>query len=220
MYSARSVQRNFVCNRTAIPGEGDDDGHAGFLAHVFWVFFAQKFWEFLDTWFFLLRMSFRQVTFLHIFHHCSINIVVGMIIPFEFKGDMYLPILLNAFVHVLMYTHYLVSALGGSTPWKPYLTSLQLGQFVLIATQSAMSLSSGDGCGAPYFAKIAMVAYMASMILLFGNFFFHSYVLKNSKMPLGSGVIKEQGHAKVELPSTFAAGDIHYQVTPIGRPMP
>merc|ERR1719183_2690588 len=190
MYSARSVQRNFVCNRTAIPGEGDDDGHAGFLAHVFWVFYAQKFWEFLDTWFFIMRMSFRQVTFLHVFHHCSINIVVGMILPFEFNGDMYLPILLNAIVHVLMYSHYLVSALGLSTPWKPYLTSMQLLQFILIATQSAMSLSSGDTCGGPYFGKALLVAYMASMLLLFGNFFLHAYILKKPSTKFGGRVLK------------------------------
>merc|ERR1719238_925444 len=138
--------RKFVCNTTITPGDKSDSGNAAFLAHVFWVFFAQKFWEFLDTWFFLLRMSFRQVTFLHVFHHCSINIVVGLILPFDFNGDMYLPILLNAFVHVLMYSHYLVSAIGLPTPWKPYLTSMLLTQFALIATQSAMSMSRGDAC--------------------------------------------------------------------------
>merc|ERR1740121_2778641 len=171
-----------------MPGSSDDNGHASFLAHVFWVFYAQKFWEFFDTWFFILRKSFRQVTFLHIFHHASINIVVGLILPFEFNGDMYLPILLNALVHVLMYSHYLVSALGLSTPWKPYLTSMQLLQFCTIAVQSAVSLSRGDSCGGPYFGKIAMVAYMGSMLVLFGNFFYHSYVL-NKPSTSSAGVV-------------------------------
>lgn len=236
MYSARTVQRNFVCNQTAIPGEGDDDGHAGFLAHVFWVFFAQKFWEFLDTWFFLLRMSFRQVTFLHVFHHCSINIVVGVILPFDFNGDMYLPILLNAFVHVLMYSHYLVSAIGLPTPWKPYLTSMQLIQFCLIAVQSSVSLYYGNSCGAPYFAKILMVTYMMSMLVLFGHFFFKSYIMKTPATSLG-GVMKRPepvqvtkthcgratldstGLADIVVPASFK-GELVYQLTPIGVPMP
>jgi len=236
MYSARSVQRNFVCNRTVIPGQGDDDGHAGFLAHVFWVFFAQKFWEFLDTWFFLLRMSFRQVTFLHVFHHCSINIVVGLILPFDFNGDMYLPILLNAFVHVLMYSHYLVSAIGLPTPWKPYLTSMQLVQFCLIAVQSAVSLHHGSRCGAPYFAKVIMVTYMMSMLVLFGHFFLKSYVMNKPSTSLrgvmkrpepvqvtrthcGRVTLDSAGVADIAVPTSFK-GELVYQLTPIGAPMP
>mmetsp|Transcript_33695 Transcript_33695/g.60982 ORF Transcript_33695/g.60982 Transcript_33695/m.60982 type:complete len:401 (+) Transcript_33695:63-1265(+) len=235
VYSATSVERKFVCNQTVIPGENDDD-HAAFLAHVFWVFYAQKFWEFLDTWFFIMRMSFRQVTFLHVFHHCSINIVVGLILPFEFNGDMFLPILLNAFVHVLMYSHYLVSAVGLPTPWKPYLTSMQLLQFCLIAAQSSMSLTRGSSCGAPFFAKIIMVIYMASMLLLFGNFFLRSYVLKKPASSLG-GVMKKPepvqitkshsgrvtldstGSADLMVPASFT-GELLYQITPVGKPMP
>lgn len=238
LYVLKTYPFQFVCNKTFVPGSKEDPGYASLMSHLFYVFYAQKFWEFLDTWFFILRKSFRQVTFLHVFHHCSINIVVGLILPFEFSGDMYLPILLNAIVHVLMYSHYLVSALGLSTPWKPYLTSCQLMQFTLIATQSARSLMSGDSCGGPYFGKAIIVSYMGSMLLLFGNFFFHSYVLKKPSTKFGGGVVKRMdpmqvtkthsgrvsldadGSGKVELPSAFAGAEINYHVTPIGRPMP
>jgi len=232
----------FVCNKTVMPGSAEDvNNDAAFMAHIFWVFYAQKFWEFLDTWFFIMRKSFRQVTFLHVFHHCSIDLVVGLILPFEFNGDMYLPIFLNAFVHVLMYSHYLVSALGLSTPWKPYLTSMQLLQFVTIATQSTISLSRGDSCGGPYFGKLLMVAYMGSMLILFGNFFLRSYILKTPS-PNSEGVVKRfepvqmtkshtgrveldaKGCACVAVPAAFgtvaADGIIHYQLTPIGKAMP
>lgn len=236
-YVLLNSPRKFVCNTLVSAKEDTENDHGNFLAQVFWVFYAQKFWEFLDTWFFLLRKSFRQVTFLHVFHHCSISIVVGLIVPFDFNGDMYLPILLNALVHVLMYSHYLVSALGFSTPWKPYLTSMQLLQFVTIAVQSSMSLSRGDSCGSPYFAKVLMVVYMGSMLLLFGNFFFHSYILKKP-VQFGGGVVKKSeplqvtkthsgrvtldatGTGLVTLPSQFSDGELTYQVTPIGRPMP
>ena len=49
---------------------------------VFILFYVQKFFEFFDTWFFVLRKSARQVSFLHLFHHSSITIVVGFILPF------------------------------------------------------------------------------------------------------------------------------------------
>jgi len=163
---------SFACNATERTKKGD------FLAWIFWVFFAQKFWEFLDTFFFILRKSFRQVSFLHIFHHCSINIVVGLIIPHDYNGDMYLPILLNALVHVLMYSHYLVTALGINSWWKQYLTSLQLLQFCAITTQSAMAYYYGPSCGSPDYAKVLMIAYMGSMLALFGRFFLNAYVFK------------------------------------------
>lgn len=115
---------------------------------------------------------------------------------------------------------------------------MQLLQFITIATQSAISLSSGDTCGAPFFGKAIMVTCMGSMLLLFGNFFLHAYVLKKPLTKFGGGVVKRQdslqvtknhsgrvalgadGCARVELPSLFAGGEIMYQVTPIGRPMP
>merc|ERR1719223_1359464 len=75
------------------------------------------------------------------------------------------------------------------------------------------------------------------MLVLFGNFFFHAYILKKPT-PSSVGVVKRPepmqkirshtgrvsldgaGGAVVELPDNFAGGDVHYQVTPIGRPMP
>ena len=89
---------------------------------------------------------------------------------------MYLAVILNSCVHVLMYSHYACALLKMSTPWKSLLTSMQLLQFVLIATQSAMSLSRGPGCGKPTYAKWTLIAYMASMVGLFGHFFYKSYI--------------------------------------------
>ena len=78
-----------LCN----PLSSDSEGYS--IARVFVLFYLQKFLEFLDTWFFLLRKSSRQVTFLHLFHHSSITVVVGSLLPFDYNGDMYLPIMLN-----------------------------------------------------------------------------------------------------------------------------
>lgn len=49
---------------------------------------------------------------------------------------MYLPIMLNSIVHVLVYLHYVLAALGKHSMWSPYLTQLQLTQFV-VGTRSA-----------------------------------------------------------------------------------
>ena len=229
----------FVCNDGARRSADGDK-----LAFVFWVFYAQKFWEFCDTWFFILRRSFRQVTFLHVFHHSSITLVVGSILKYDYSGDMYLPIVLNAFVHVLMYSHYLVTALGIKSWWRKYLTTLQLSQFCLIATQSVLAWRAGPACGAPDFAKVILVAYMLSMLILFGRFFLRRYVFKKQDTQF-CGVIKEadamqapktlngiaqldssgstQISVQVPHPSTTSAAagtQYAYQLTAMGAPMP
>ena len=183
---------SLACNALV---EGPDGQH---LAWVFWVFYAQKFWEFLDTWFFILRRSFRQVTFLHLFHHSSITVVVGSILRFDYSGDMFLPILLNSIVHVLMYSHYFVTALGIKSWWRQHLTTLQLCQFVLISVQSYIAYNAGPSCGAPDWAKLIMILYMASMLVLFGNFFMRRYVFNKSEADM-CGVIKGVEHPDAEI---------------------
>ena len=151
------------------------------LAWYFWLFYIQKYWEFLDTWFFLLRRSFRQVTFLHVYHHSSISVVVGLILPHDFAGDVYLPIVLNSFVHVLMYSHYFITSVSSIKPWwSQYLTSLQLIQFVLIAAQCWISFQAGPTCGMPDFAKLLIFFYMGTMLILFGKFYVERYLKPKS----------------------------------------
>mmetsp|Transcript_13433 Transcript_13433/g.20973 ORF Transcript_13433/g.20973 Transcript_13433/m.20973 type:complete len:393 (-) Transcript_13433:449-1627(-) len=229
----------FMCNAL----NTDPDGQR--LAWVFYLFFLQKLWEFMDTWFFLLRKSFRQVTFLHLFHHASINVVVGSILPFEFNGDMYLPILLNSAVHVLVYAHYLLTAFGLRSWWAPYLTALQLGQFSAILTQSLLAYFEGPACGAPDFVKILLIVYMGSMWVMFWVFFLQRYVLNQDPAHM-CGVIKSlepgrrgappaaayhgnaklgpAGRAVVRMPRHFTQVSESvmycYQVTAVGQAMP
>lgn len=44
---------------------------------------------------------------------------------------MWIPILLNTFVHIVMYYYYILVCLGQNVWWKMYLTDLQLVQFVI-----------------------------------------------------------------------------------------
>lgn len=161
----------FVCNN------GTRSDKAGtVLAYIFWIFYIQKFFEFLDTIFFILRKRLCQVSFLHLFHHTSITFVVGTLLPYNYSGDMYLPILLNSIVHILMYSHYLAVAHGIKSWWKPYLTSVQLAQFCIIAYQSISAWSYGPSCGSPDFTKLIMIVYMACMFVLFSGFFVRKYI--------------------------------------------
>ena len=46
--------------------------YSGFqIASALWWYYISKGVEFLDTVFFILRKKFNQVSFLHVYHHCT-----------------------------------------------------------------------------------------------------------------------------------------------------
>eukprot|EP00160_Parvularia_atlantis_P003762 Unigene13159_Nuclearia_a/m.39858 Unigene13159_Nuclearia_a/g.39858 ORF Unigene13159_Nuclearia_a/g.39858 Unigene13159_Nuclearia_a/m.39858 type:complete len:280 (-) Unigene13159_Nuclearia_a:37-876(-) len=170
----------FACN----PPE-DTSELGRWSTHLLFVFFAQKFWEFLDTWFFILRCKFDQVSFLHVYHHASIVAVVGFLMPYNFSGDMYLPMVANSFVHVVMYSYYALSSQpqfkGLTNAIKPHITTMQLVQFVAIAYQNVLSYTRGSACMPNLFMSALLVLYMITMIVLFSNFFVAKYLSGGGK---------------------------------------
>jgi elongation of very long chain fatty acids protein 4 len=140
------------------------------------VYYAQKFLEFGDTLFFVLRTRFRQLTLLHVYHHVSITLVTALFLRYDMNADDYLPAAANSLVHVLMYSHYLLSAFGVDCWWKKQLTTLQLIQFCGVLAQTALAAARGRACGYPEWLKAVMIAYQVSMLALFGAFFVNSYL--------------------------------------------
>ena len=71
-----------------------------------------------------------------------------------------------------MYGHYFLTSIGvKNAPWRPYITSMQLAQFLAILGQNVTAWLRGRECGQPDWYKVVMLAYMASMLLLFTNFY-------------------------------------------------
>lgn len=89
---------------------------------------ASKFYEFFDTVVHVLLG--HKISFLHIFHHSIVPATtaswyvadIGMVLP----GACF-----NTGVHVFMYTYYLLSSFGYSPPWKAWVTTLQVLQFIV-----------------------------------------------------------------------------------------
>lgn len=52
------------------------------MASVLWVFYASKVPEFFDTVLMALKQNFRQITFLHVYHHSSIFVIWWFIISY------------------------------------------------------------------------------------------------------------------------------------------
>ncbi len=89
---------------------------------------------------------------------------------------------INCLVHVAMYTYYTLAALGVDRRhlwWKRHLTLLQITQFVAAIVMGLNGIRLG--CDFPMWMQYAMIAYMVSFLVLFGDFFAKSYLSKGKK---------------------------------------
>ncbi|XP_076439832.1 very long chain fatty acid elongase 4-like [Babylonia areolata] len=150
------------------------------MASVCWWFFFSKVIELMDTVFFICRKKNEQVTFLHVYHHCSMIVNWWLGVKYIAGGQSFFPGMLNSFVHVIMYTYYALAAIGPHLQpylwWKRYLTRLQLLQFMAFLVHSGYNLTID--CDFPRGYTIAVFAYAVSLIILFGNFYYQTYTLK------------------------------------------
>ncbi|XP_054734605.1 elongation of very long chain fatty acids protein 4-like [Anastrepha obliqua] len=153
------------------------------IAAAVWWFYFSKLLEFADTIFFILRKKHEQITFLHVYHHCTMFPLWWIAIKWVPTGSTIVPSTINSFIHVIMYSYYGLSAFGPSVQkfiwWKKYLTILQLVQFVFGAFWSAQAILRG--CDFPTWINFVTIGYMASLLLLFGQFYVKAYQTKKNK---------------------------------------
>jgi len=85
---------------------------------------------------------------------------------------------LNTFVHVVMYTYYMMAAIGPEMQkylwWKKYLTILQMIQFVLVLLHS-MQLLFYNPCNVPMPFVYFIGGHAILFLILFANFYKHAY---------------------------------------------
>merc|ERR1719242_1070750 len=91
------------------------------------------------------------------------------------------------FIHVIMYTYYLISMhipkekdmkTGKSKYsiwWKQHLTSLQMIQFVVMVTSAVLILKNGCSQMPPRYGTVYR-GYVTSIFVLFFNFFVRAYL--------------------------------------------
>ena len=112
------------------------------MARGVYAYFVCKLIELLDTVFFVMRKKQRQISFLHVYHHGMMPICAWIGVRFVPGGHGTLLGVINSFIHILMYTYYMLSAFGPEVQkylwWKKYLTSLQLVQFTIILVHNLL----------------------------------------------------------------------------------
>ncbi|KAG8252572.1 elongation of very long chain fatty acids protein-like [Homalodisca vitripennis] len=149
-----------------------------------WWYFFSKFTEFFDTFFFVLRKKNDQVSKLHVIHHGVMPLSTWFGVKFSPGGHSTFFGMLNTFVHIVMYSYYLLAALGPHMQkylwWKKYLTALQMVQFVLVMLHAFQLLFIDCNYPKAFVWWIGLHAVM--FYFLFADFYKQAYKKRDEKI--------------------------------------
>jgi len=152
------------------------DAFTNNLVALHYVNYLFKLYELSDTVFLVLTK--RSLRFIHYYHH-SLTFAVCYSQLVGKTSVSYVPITINLFIHVFMYSYYLMKALGRTMWWKQYLTSMQITQFILdlgivyycsynnLAFNYAPFMPNSGDCSGSVPAAIFGVSSLTSYLILF-----------------------------------------------------
>lgn len=165
------------------------------MAHAVYMYFICKLIELLDTVFFVLRKKDRQISFLHLYHHFMMPICGWIGSKFFAGGHVTLLGLINSFVHIFMYTYYMLTAFGPHMQkylwWKKYLTTMQIVQFVIIFLQNLRVLFTT--CNFPKPLTFLLVLNSGIFFYMFSSFYINNYIKTKPRQTKSNGVAVNGG---------------------------
>ncbi|TRY75654.1 hypothetical protein TCAL_00502 [Tigriopus californicus] len=171
-------QYSFRCQ----PVDYSNDPQALAMIWCCWLYYMSKFTEFFDTFCFVARKKFNQVSLLHVVHHGIMPLSVWPGARFVPGGHASFFGLLNTFVHIFMYFYYFVAALGPEYKkyiwWKQHMTTLQMVQFVGIMVHG-FQLVLYDDCKFPWQFSYYIGAHAIMFFILFSQFYVQAYLMPN-----------------------------------------
>uniref|UniRef100_A0A336K4P6 Elongation of very long chain fatty acids protein n=1 Tax=Culicoides sonorensis TaxID=179676 RepID=A0A336K4P6_CULSO len=151
------------------------------LLKICYGFLLSRMFDLLDTIFFVLRKRYRQITFLHKYHHAGI--VMGAYVFNKFMAGSHSVLLgiVNSWVHVFMYGYYFLTSfkpeLKESIWWKKHITQLQLIQFVILFIHFGLPIFYSD-CSHPKALLFIAAIQNLFMLVLFADFYIKAYIKK------------------------------------------
>jgi len=132
------------------------------------IHYLSKFLDWCDTFFMIASQSYRQISFLQVFHHATVGMIWGILLNHGWgSGTAAYGAFINSVTHVLMYSHYLWTSTGRKNPFKRYLTKFQLAQFASCVLHAAIVVSGYEKVY-PKGLPLMQVMYHPIMLFLFG----------------------------------------------------
>ncbi|XP_071562348.1 very long chain fatty acid elongase AAEL008004 [Temnothorax nylanderi] len=162
-----------------------DDSMSLSMARWMWWILILKIAELADTVIFILRKKYNQISFLHVYHHTATLVLAWITCKYAPGGMWTFVMLPNCAVHVIMYMYYLCACLGPKTqkiitPWKKYVTRLQLIQFAIMTVHTFQALLPSCEPTRKPLAYIYM-SQVAFMFYMFLDYYRKSYLQKKMK---------------------------------------
>ncbi|KAL3276637.1 hypothetical protein HHI36_012009 [Cryptolaemus montrouzieri] len=146
--------------------------------HLAYFYYLLKVSDLMDTVFFIVKKNFRQVSYLHVFHHSLMVFMGWMGLKLAPGGHSAYFGLANGVVHTVMYSYYLICAYDtnfkNTLGVKKFVTQLQLVQFLFIFVIYAMALR--PSCGFSKIVSVLAIMESSYFMYLFGNFYIDSYI--------------------------------------------
>ena len=158
------------------------------VRNMAWIFAASKLPEYIDTFIMVLKHNYRQVSFLHVYHHCSIYVVSYLFFAISPGSDGTWAGMVNSLIHVVMYIYYLLNLIFRTGPVKEFLqrnkfiiTRCQLTQFLLNFIQTIYILFIANPIRCRKEPMQINFFYMITMMVLFYNFMVQNQKLAAKK---------------------------------------
>jgi len=161
------------------------------LEFVYYLNYLSKYWELVDTVFLVLQK--KPLKFLHVYHH-SLTMVLCFTQLWGTTTVQWVPIILNVFVHVVMYYYYFLSAIDVKNIWwKQHVTTIQIVQFIIdivVCYYCLLTRYSHDYhwdfipshyCHGDVTAAWYGCLLLTSYLYLFIEFFYNTYVNPKKK---------------------------------------
>ncbi|EDW02596.1 elongation of very long chain fatty acids protein F [Drosophila grimshawi] len=176
-----------ICNLGCMESFPLDHEHKNLERYLHFAYFINKLIDLLDTVFFVLRKSNKQISFLHVYHHVMVSAVCYLIMRFYGTGGhLNIVGMVNSLVHTVMYFYYFLSAfLPGFKAkiwWKKYITIIQLVQFVVIALYTLFVMLIQKDCHIPNILLLMQVIQSTLMLYMFGKFYLETYVTYGARV--------------------------------------
>jgi len=150
------------------------------IRYYTYIHYISKYLDYCDTFFIILRnKNKQQLSFLHIYHHSSIGVIWGFLLhQGHGNGTVSYGCFINSVVHLIMYSHYLLTSLCYRNPFKKYITQIQIFQFLSCIVHSSVVIKYENIVPKEY--AILEFYYHISMLCLFYNFYRRKYkVIEN-----------------------------------------
>jgi len=145
----------------------------------YWIylFYLSKYYEFIDTWIVIAKRR-RPIT-LQVYHHMGAVLGMWMLVVSRSNGG-YLFVILNSFIHTIMYFYYAISSIGYKISFKNVITIMQILQFVIGITVAFAQIIFFSDCMTSFdiFAVLFNEGYISVLLFLFIKFYKKTYSTK------------------------------------------